>query len=347
MADPVLDRPASTIAPTQTTIGFVEDVLPTLLSWRRAGIASALVSVVGVDGSSPRPVGSQMAVAIDGRFVGQISSGCAEQAIVEEAVACLQSATNRLVRYGKGSPYLDIVLPCGSGIDIFFDTQIKTSTVANVISRLDARQPGMLVFDLEALTSRAADDAATTTDFSLANKTWTNGNTVYKRFAPQIRLLAFGRGTIVGALTQVGNVLGFETHTFAPDQETLAYAAQSGAQTATHLTTPDGISENISKLTDPWTAAVLMFHDHDWEPPLLQHLLATDCFYIGAIGSHRTHAQRLEVLEEDLGCDPAELRRIKGPVGLDIGAQNPPEIALSIVAEVLQHIRNDGRPHNT
>ncbi len=346
MADIVLDRPASTIAPTQTAIGFVEDVLPTLLSWRRAGIASALVSVVGVDGSSPRPVGSQMAVAADGRFVGQISSGCAEQAIVEEAVTCLKSAKNRLVRYGKGSPYLDIVLPCGSGIDIFFDTQIKTSTVADVTNRLDARQPAILAFDLEALTSRATDDAATTADFSLANKTWANGNTVYKRFAPQIRLLAFGRGTIIGALTQLGNVLGFEAHTFAPDQETLAYATQSGAKTSTHLVKPGDSSENISKLTDPWTAAVLMFHDHDWEPPLLQHLLETDCFYIGAIGSKRTHAQRLEVLEEDLGCDPGRLKRIKGPVGLDIGAKNPPEIALSIVAEVLQHIRHSGRLQN-
>ncbi len=339
----MLDKPNSGSSPTTDLPlqGFVEDVLPTLLAWRRDGIASALVTVVGVDGSSPRPVGSHIAVTSDGRFVGQISSGCAEQAIVEEAISCLNASKNRVVRYGKGSPYLDIVLPCGSGIDIFFDSQISTSLIADITCRLEARKPATLCFDLDTLTCLVADDdtaAAAADKTKLANETWLDANTLYKRFAPQIRLLTMGRGSIVGALSQHGQSLGYQAHAFAPDDETLIYAAQSGARSTVHLTSPSDITTGLAKLCDPWTAAVLMFHDHEWEPALLQQLLATDCFYIGAIGSRRTHAQRLEALQ-DMGCTPEQLSRVKGPVGLDIGAKTPPEIALSITAEILQNIR--------
>ncbi len=340
----MLDRPeihtAATAQPNLTT-GFQDDVLPTLLAWRRANIPSALLTLVDVDGSSPRPIGSQMAVAIDGAYVGQISSGCAEKAIAEEAVACLQAERNRLVRYGKGSPYLDIVLPCGSGIDVFFDATISTETLAAVVEPLSERRPASLTFDLEKLTCTAQSD----NDIDLANSdvrlcahTKRDGAQVTKYLTPQIQLLALGRGTIVGALTQMSQTLEYDVHAFAPDQETLSYATQNGARTATQLTTPGALPKHLAENTDPWTAAVLMFHDHDWEPALLEVLLKTPCFYIGAIGSRRTHSQRLEVLR-DMGAEEASLERINGPVGLNIGAKSPPEIALSILAELMQKVR--------
>ncbi|MGH1419990.1 MAG: XdhC family protein [Hyphomicrobiaceae bacterium] len=341
----MLDHTAPQSSPTSNASqqGFIEDVLPTLLAWRRENIASALVTVVGVDGSSPRPVGSQMAVSIDGRYVGQISSGCAELAIVEEAISCLKNGKNRVIRYGKGSPYLDIVLPCGSGIDIFFDSQIPTTTIANLTTSLEARQPATLEFDLKQLSCQTSDSVGGGPDQdhrALANMTWSEGDTVYKRYAPQIRLLTMGRGHIVGAMAQLGQYLGYETHVFAPDIEILNDTAKAGAKTTKHLTTPSEKLTELEDLSDPWTAAVLMFHDHEWEPALLKKLLATECFFIGAIGSKRTHAQRLEALE-DMGCTPQHLSRIKGPVGLDIGAKNPLEIALSISAEILQNIRQN------
>ena len=95
---------------------FTENVIPQMLQWRADGIASALVTLVGVDGSSPRRIGSQMAVNMRGDYVGYISSGCAEAAIVAEAVDAIKQAIPRTVRYGAGSKYMDVVLPCGSGI---------------------------------------------------------------------------------------------------------------------------------------------------------------------------------------------------------------------------------------
>jgi xanthine dehydrogenase accessory factor len=112
-------RPQSAM-PT-STVPFTENVIPYLVAYRRVGLGCVLVTLVNVEGSSPRRVGSQMAVAADGTVVGMISSGCAEAAIVAEAMSALHEGRVRTVRYGTGSPYMDVVLPCGSGIDVHFD----------------------------------------------------------------------------------------------------------------------------------------------------------------------------------------------------------------------------------
>ncbi len=313
---------------------FVNNVLPWLVQQKNSRCSCALVTLIGVDGSSPRPVGSQLAVNADGEYVGQISAGCAEAAIVAEALNCLRSNETKCVRYGKGSPYLDVVLPCGSGIDVHFLPLVSGAVTDRVLKQLTARNAVWISFSLGNINDEFQIVEKSPNQIHLENNCGflRDGDKFYRRYDPPIRVLAFGRGTIVGSLALFATALDMEVAAYSPDESTLEYAKAMGARTYHYLTSP----ENTGLLpTDHRTAAVLLFHDHDWEPPILQKLLATDCFYIGALGSQKTHRQRLELLEA-LGVPRQEHERIHGPVGLNTRASTPPEIAMSITAQIVQ-----------
>ena len=134
-----------------------EDVLGDLIAWRAQGLRTALVTLVAIDGNTPRPLGAQMAVAEDQRFSGYLSGGCIEQAIALEACQTIAAGQNRLVRYGKGSAYFDVQLPCGSGLDLYFDQGLTADVVERIAERRAARRPFTLVTDLVRGESRIED----------------------------------------------------------------------------------------------------------------------------------------------------------------------------------------------
>lgn len=293
------------------TIPFTENVIPQLLAWRGAGIASVLVTLVGVDGSSPRRIGSQMAVNANGAHLGYISSGCAEAAIVAEAIAAINAGTSRTIRYGAGSKYMDVVLPCGSGIDVHFDPVITTAALEKVQAAIAGRMPTQL-------------------EFALAVDNMTAKSTYVRHYTPVPRVVIAGRGVAVDYVAVFARQLEWEVVVASPDEATLARVATL-ANTTLHLTKPGDFDPAI---IDAHSAAVLLFHDHEWEPPILAKCAGTPAFYVGALGSRRTHAQRKELLEI-LGCPADFIASIRSPVGLDVGAMNPPEIALAIIAEIM------------
>ena len=297
---------------------YMNDVLPTLARWRQQGLASALVTLVHVDGSAPRPLGSQMAVNERGDAVGNITGGCAEAAIIAEAEACLAAGTNRLLRYGKGSPYIDIRLPCGSGIDVFFDACIGSDEVARIVDANAARQAGWLAFDFATLRAMTGThDAPPACDY-------------VRHCDPVTRIFAVGKGPLLPLLAQLGSSAEFEMSVMSPEPATLDMA-RPHAREAHALSTPDAF--RCGPL-DRWTAFLSLFHEHEWEPAVLAQALQSRCFYIGALGSRRTAAARREALRE-AGIDDADIARIRGPVGLAIGARSPPEIALAILGEIV------------
>ncbi|MEQ1695188.1 MAG: XdhC family protein, partial [Hyphomicrobiaceae bacterium] len=281
---------------------------PQLLAWRNASIPCALVTLVGIDGSSPRRVGSQMAVNIHGDYLGAISTGCAEAAIVTEAIGTIKLATNRTVRYGAGSKYIDVVLPCGSGIDIHFDATLSTRTLKHLTTEIAARRRASLTLDLASATAPA--------QFT-------------RNYDPVPRIIVAGRGVSVDFVARFAHTLEWDVIAASPDQQTLARLT-TVARTF-HLTQPDDFDP---ALIDAHSAVVLVFHDHDWEPAILAKCAASPAFYIGALGSRRTHAQRRDLLAMR-GVPLAFTDAIHSPVGLDIGAKNPAEIALAIIAEIL------------
>ena len=302
---------------------FTENVIPHLLAWRQKGIASALVTLVGVEGSSPRQTGSQMAVAANGDYHGYISSGCAEAAIVGEAMVAIERGTNRTVRYGAGSKFIDIVLPCGSGIDVHFDATISTEVIAELDAEIAARQPMALVMDIACeRAARLSKDA-------------TRASQEFRRsYKPRPRVVVAGRGVHVDYVARFAHELEWDVVVASPDEATLARLAAVARQTQ-HLTRPDDFDTSV---IDPYSAVVLVFHDHEWEPAILAKCAAAPAFYVGALGSRRTHAERKKLLAI-LGCDRGFIDGIRSPIGLDIAAKNPAEIALAIVAEILAAVR--------
>lgn len=305
---------------------YIDDVLPSLALWRRRGLKTALVTLVAADGSAPRPIGSQMAVAEDGQAVGNLTGGCAEAAIIAEAMAAMAAGTDRCVRYGAGSPYIDIRLPCGSGIDVFFDVTLDDALLGALLAAKAHRREIAFCIDAAAGRRWIADAAPAA------------ARGVYVRaITPAPRLVVVGKGPIVALLARMARAAEFEVLVWSSECETLADVADS-ADEARHLAAPEAFAFDAF---DRWTAFVSLFHEHEWEPPLLARALAAPCFYVGALGSRRTHAARLAVLRAR-GVAEAALTRIHAPVGLPIGAKTPPEIAVSILAEIIQ-VRRHGR----
>lgn len=292
-------------------IPFTENVIPQLLAWRAAGLKSALVTLVGIDGSSPRRIGSQMAVNENGEHLGYISSGCAEAAIVAEAAAAIEAGAARTVCYGAGSKYIDVVLPCGSGIDVHFDPTVTTADLEDVQAAISARRPALL-------------------EIALAPGNMADKQAFVRHYNPAPRIVIAGRGVAVDYVAAFARQLDWDVVAASPDEATLARVAPV-ANSVQYLTKPGDFDPTI---IDAQSAVVLLFHDHEWEPPILARCAATPAFYFGALGSRRTHAQRTQMLEM-AGCPADFIASIRSPVGLDIGAMNPPEIALAIIAQIM------------
>jgi xanthine dehydrogenase accessory factor len=286
-------------------------VLEALLDWRREGMRTALLTLVRIDGASPRPLGSQIAVAEDGRAMGAITGGCAEQALVLDALAAIARGQNHVEVYGEGSRFKDIVLPCGSGIHVAFDVTLDVRTLSGFVAARKARRQSVYNFVAP-------------------------GYAYEHTYLPQLRTVILGRGNIVPVLAQFASLSEMQAMVWSADETTFERSAPFAQVSG--LRAP---SDWDQKLLDPYTALISLFHEHDYEPDILEAALASPAFYIGALGSQRTHARRLETLAAR-GWSAKDLARICGPVGLDIGAKTPPEIAVSIIAEIIDaHRRRD------
>ncbi len=280
-----------------------------------------LAIITRTEGPSYRPVGAVMAISAGGERTGTLSSGCIENDLADHARQALADGQPRTVLYGRGSPFMDIRLPCGGGLEILLVPRPDRAALAEVSALSAARKPGTLVIDRQSgALSVSRDDEVPATDPAH----------FMVRFVPDFRFLVFGKGP--EAATFAGLVAGarYPTVLLSPDDETLELGAIGGAQTR-HIAKAS-IPADVA--CDPWTAIVLFFHDHDWEPPILAGAVTTDAFYIGAQGSQRARDARMLELEA-MGVDAAHRARIKGPIGLVPSARDARTLAVSVLAEVL------------
>ncbi|SDE26091.1 xanthine dehydrogenase accessory factor [Rhodospira trueperi] len=313
------------------TENFTENVLPDLLAWRHAEGAGALVTLVRKSASGPRPLGSQLAVATDGQVAGLISGGCVEAGIAAEARAAMAKGRNRMVRFGEGSRYVDLRLPCGGAVDVYVDVTVTNKALAQVAGAMDARCPVVLVTDTEGGGSHLeepgrGDDAI----FATTELAWWDTTTFRRLYRPTPRLVLAGRGPIVAPCAHMATLNGYEVVVLTDDPPS---SIGRGAEML-RLTRATVASVEI----DPSTAVVSLFHDHEAERPMLHRALASPAFFIGALGSRTAHTARLADLRED-GLDEAALARIEGPAGVPIHAATPAEIATSILAGVIRAYR--------
>jgi xanthine dehydrogenase accessory factor len=290
---------------------FDEYVLDFALDRLRLGERIAIVTLVHIEGSSPRPLGAQIAVSETGEWIGYLSGGCIERAVVAEAVAAIRSGKNRRVRYGRGSKYLDIQLPCGSAIELVFDVAVTRLELETIDARLNRRVPAAMRIPMNAMTER---------------------ETFTRIYAPRTRLVIAGIGPSAVQLCRLGLLSGFEVVLYSPDRHTREEALRTTGVEVVAITSPASMPDIHA---DRYTAVVVMFHDHEWEAKLLPLILETEAFYIGALGSRKTHAQRIERLIRS-GIEREQIERIHGPAGLFEGGKSAPAIAVSILGEIMQ-----------
>lgn len=268
-----------------------------------------------------------MAVSETGASVGFISGGCVEAALTVEAQRAITEQKPLVTRYGEGSPYLDIELPCGSAIDLFVDPLIGDSVLEEILAAHEARRPIKLITDMTNGTSSVAPAA----EREFADQLVRGGEVFERVYLPQIRVVACGKGPVVAALTALAAQAGLAVTTYSPDEADGSMGDRWVTETRPVL---PGKGIKPADL-DPWTAVAILFHEHELEFAYLETALASPCFYIGAMGSPTTHAKRSHRLAA-CGYDDSALARISAPIGLSIGSKSPPEIAVSILAEIIQ-----------
>lgn len=295
------------------------DVLSFAEAELAAGRPAALITVVGLDGPFSRPLGAQLAVAADRRFAGSISGGCLEQALAEEAQQAISERTNRTLRYGAGSPYLDVRLPCGGGIDLYVDVHLDRMTLQQAIGLGRARRRFAMAFDPGARHStiqiREYDSIA-------------EAGLFVRRYLPRLQIVLAGRGWEIVAMSQFARTADVDLVVASQETATLEFCRHDADQLV-QLTTPKTLPELA---LDADTAVACLFHEHEWEAELLLRALRSPAFYVGALGSRQTQRRRLDTLEA-LGASGAELSRLKGPIGL-FPSQDPRSLAISALSEI-------------
>jgi xanthine dehydrogenase accessory factor len=296
------------------------DVLAFAEAERSAGKSAALVTITSLDGPFSRPLGAQLAVAADGRFVGSISGGCLERALTEEAQQAIRDQSNRTLRYGTGSPYLDVRLPCGGGIDLYVDAAPKLDVLQKALALGRARKGFSLAFDPKAdqSTLRLLEGGATP-----------RAGEFVREFEPRLRIVLAGRGWEIVAMTRQARVLDCEVVVASQEPATLEFCRPYADQLIA-LTTPKAGAELP---LDKDTALACLFHEHEWEAAILLDALRSPAFYVGALGSRQTHRTRVETLQA-LGAGPDDIARLKGPIGL-FAARDPRAISVSALAEIM------------
>lgn len=274
-----------------------ESILRFALEAMEADSAAVLVTLVEIRGGAARALGAQMVVREDGRYCGYVSGGCVEAAAAHEALQVISSGKDRFVKYGEGSPYLDIVLPCGGGITLALHRLRDAQQLRNVLDLLAKRQPAALRY-LPKFQRLASAACAETTGWQ--------DDAFITGYLPKTRVAVYGRSVEALATASIAQAAGYEV-----------------------LSGEDVQAQAV----DPFTAVILLFHDLDRELPVLLSALRSTPFYIGALGSRRTHATRVAKLLS-LGFGEDEIARIKAPIGIFAQARDARTLALSIVADV-------------
>lgn len=334
----------------------MQEIIQQIREWQAAGEQVAVATVTRVVGSAPRPVGARLVVSAGGAFAGSVSGGCVEGAVIEEAVRTIQDGTPRLLHFGISDEMSwEVGLACGGAIDVL--VQGASADVWNRLAELAARSEPCVLLTLvggEAIGTQAVvtaeeppldfphPDAAAMAQRALTGPTtgpqMVDDAVLVEPFFAAPQLIVFGGVHAAIALTRMAKLLGFRVTVVDP-RGRFANRARFPDADRVLVAWP---AEAMAELgVNGRSAVVILTHDPKIDEPALLRALESQAFYIGAIGSRKTHAARRERLAA-LGVPAEKLARIHGPIGLDIGRGSPEEMALGILAEIIA-VRH-GRP---
>ena len=296
------------------------EVLATAMRWLDAGHPVELVTVARTWGSSPRPEGSMAAVRRDGRLVGSVSGGCIEKRLVEESEGRTRTGSHEIA----DEEARRVGLTCGGRLELVFEALDGSEALAPIVRALDERRRVVRRLDVD---TRAATLEPAAPDEAFG---W-DGRVLRRVFGPEWRVLLVGAGELSRYVASFALALDFEVivcEPRAPFRETFAVA---GVELVDLL--PD---EAVARhAADARSAVLALSHDPSLDDLALEEALGARSFHVAALGSTRSHARRLERLAF-LGVAADDAARISAPAGLDIGSRTAAEIAVSIVAELVQ-----------
>jgi xanthine dehydrogenase accessory factor len=337
-----------------------EDIAETIASWQGTGVRLALATVIKVDGSAPRDEGAKMVVAEDGRIAGSVSGGCVEAAVAEEAMTVMATGTPTIAKYGINRKMMwDVGLSCGGTIEVFIEPlaaalqgpDTTTGAVCTIVrgakfvsKRMSVSAEGVRRGDLgDARLSAAV--AAKAVALIAAGRSATVAEGDYDVFVDVT--LAKPQAIIVGAvhiavaLCRMAAQAGFAVTVIDP-RPTLCNSERFPDADRLEVRWPDEVLADIDLDENAYVA--VLTHDEKFDDPTLLRALPSRARYVGAIGSKKTQGLRRQRLRE-AGVLEDAIERLHGPIGLDIGAQSPEEIAVAILAEMIAaKYQREGQP---
>lgn len=347
----------------------MRDILDGVLPWYTSGIRFAVATVTRTWSSSPRPIGAAMAVSESGEVIGSVSGGCVEGAVYEVAREVLATGTPQRVRYGvSDDDAFAVGLTCGGTMELFVQPvdRMHYPFLETIAEKVRLHEPVAIATPLGAsavgyshllitpdqtqgsIGSRRFDDAVTED----ARGMLVHGTTgvlhlgrdgerrkeelsvFVESYAPAPRMVVFGAIDFASAVARMGKFLGYHV-TVCDARPVFATRKRFPEVDDVVVEWPHKYLDTIE--VDERTVLCVLTHDPKFDVPLLERALRTKARYIGAMGSRRTHEDRLTRLRE-VGMSAAELNRMFSPIGLDLGARTPEETAVAIAAEIISQL---------
>ncbi len=300
-------------------------VLKTAAAWVQQGYRSTLVTITRTWGSAPRPVGAMMLIRDDGQVVGSVSGGCVEDDLIERVKSGqLGLLKPEVTTFGvSGDDARRSGLPCGGMLQLVMEPVVRSGWIEDILNLLSRDGTVSRTLDLKT--------GAVTVVPAAANRApcMFDGNTLTNTFGPRYRLLIIGAGQLSVYLAQVAQGLDYQVIVCDPREEYGDGWTLPGVQLTREM--PDDAV--LAMRPDAHSAVVALTHDPKLDDMALLEALKSPAFYVGALGSRANNAKRRERLAMfDLSAE--EIDRLHGPIGLYIGSRTPPEIAISILAEI-------------
>ncbi|QWD08517.1 XdhC family protein [Polynucleobacter paneuropaeus] len=305
-------------------------VLRALLDWRSAGKKALLATVVRTWGSSPRPVGSIMALCEDGSVVGSVSGGCIEDDLIRnfgglKDFPLEKQSAPQFLKYGVTADEAHrFGLPCGGTLEILLEFNVAIEPLTQLISELTS---GRLVTRHTDLKTGAVTLKVIAQPEALSINETVLSNT----FGPEYRMLIIGAGQLSEYLATMALFNGFSVTICDPREEYRGNWKVTGVTLSSQM--PDDLVQEMR--LDSRSCVVALTHDPKLDDLALLDALQTKAFYVGAIGSRRNSEARRQRMIEHFGYTEESIAKLKGPVGIYIGSKTPPEVAVSVMAEIL------------
>lgn len=314
-------------------------ILPTALEWHVSGIGAAVATVIRTWGSAPRPVGSQLAVSGEGDIIGSVSGGCVEGAVIIEALNTLKTGRNVILEYGvSDEDAFAVGLACGGNIQILVEPVgfgLSENIVAELVCRCQRREPVAYSIDIKSGVNKVItlgiNDGKKNVGTHTSGFYGAEFLVIYEK---PLRMAVIGGVHIAQPLVSIARMSGFAVVVIDP-RSTFLNAIRFPNVELSNLW-PDEALKAFKP--DSRTAIITLSHDPKIDDLGLIEALNSNCFYIGCLGSKKTHSKRLDRLSKIVNSDVC-LSRLHGPIGLNIQSRTPTEIAISIMAEVIQSLR--------